>query len=87
MIGVGLKLNLTTEYGGPFNRRVSFYIDTIRLDQYQSMAWITVVVLFTLRTVLFLLSLAYNLSKLVKYGRVEARYKYPSEIVFSVFFF
>ena len=32
VLGVGLKFNLTTEYGGPFNRRVSFYIDTIRLD-------------------------------------------------------
>ena len=28
VLGVGLKFNLTTEYGGPFNRRVSFYIDT-----------------------------------------------------------
>ena len=32
MLGIGLKFNLTTEYGGLFNRRVSFYIDTIRLD-------------------------------------------------------
>ena len=39
------------------------------------MAWITVL-FFTLPTVSFLLSLAYNLNKLMIYCRVEACYKY-----------
>ena len=45
------------------------------------MAWITVL-FFTLRTVSFLLSLAYNLNKLMIYCRVEACYKYHSKILF-----
>ena len=48
------------------------------------MAWITVL-FFTLRTVSFLLSLAYNLNKLMIYCRVEACYKYHSKILFFCF--